>query len=385
MDSGELGTPYPFTIFALHALWTSWLDPEWTVGSGMSYGYLHRGLVLEYDATTGGYVVEIPTLGAGKRMGPFPSAVPNLPEGERVILGSLGSSRDEMLIIGRIPGVEPTIGEIPGLQAALDAKADDTEITVLDGRLDVIEPIVSAHTTQIAGKISSSVIGQPGGVASLDGTGKHPSGELNAGVELISRKNAASGYAGLDASSKLTGSQQVYSTSTAAVANTGSAGAANTASRGDHVHALPVVAQRTVWLVQREDNATLATATSATRVTIHSAAVTGLTENTVYRIDIKVPAYCTVTGAKMRISLHKTSSANPTLDDSTVEVQSVGTDDVHGLRLTYYYKTLAAETSVTFIVSGYRYAGTGNVVFVAFSGMPYTFEMTQVGTGYSTF
>lgn len=356
----------------------------------MTYGFLHRGRVLAYDPVTEGYEVEIPALGSGQRMGPFASSVPNLPEGERVVLASLGTSRDEMVIVGRVPGVEPEIGEIPGLQAALDALEDAD--AVLDGRLDVVEPIVAGHTSllathtsQIAGKIDASTAGQPNGVATLDGTGRHPAGQLNTGVELISRKNAASGYAGLDASSKLTGSQQVYSTTTAPVAATSAAGVANTASRGDHVHALPVVVQRTVWLVQREDNATLATATSATRVTIHSAATTGLTAETVYRIDIKVPAYCSVSGAKMRISLHKTSSANPTLDDSTVEVQSVGNDEVHGLRLTYYYKTLVAETAVTFVVSGYRYSGTGNVVFVAFNGMPYTFEMTQVGTGYSTF
>lgn len=349
----------------------------------MSYGYLHRGRIIELDVSTGGYIVEIPSLAPGRRMGPFAALAPNLPVGQRVVLASLGTSRDELVIIGRIPGTPPGIGEIPGLQAALDAL--EAEDVVLDGRLDVIEPIVSSHTTQIAGKVSSSSVGQPGGVASLDGTGKHPSSELNTGVELTSRKNAASGYAGLDASSKLTGSQQVYSTSATTVTTANSAGAANTASRGDHAHALPVAVQRTVWLVQREDDTTLATATNATRVTIHSAAVTGLTAETVYRIDIKVPAYCTVTGAKMRISLHKTSSANPTLDDSTPEVQAVGADEVHALRLTYYYKTLAAETAVTFIVSGYRYAGTGNVVFVAFNGMPYTFEMTQVGTGYSTF
>lgn len=356
----------------------------------MSYGFLHRGRVIEFDTTTGGYVVEVQTLAPTRRMGPFPSLVPGLVAGQRIVLASMSTSRDDMVILGRAPGLPPNIGDIPGLQAALNALT--AEDVVLDGRLDVIEPIVSGHTillathtTQIAGKVDSSTVGQPNGLATLDSSGKHPAAQLNSGVELTSRKNAASGYAGLDASSKLTGSQQVYSASATTVTTANAAGSADTASRGDHAHALPVTTQRTAWLVQREDNATLATATSATRVTIHSAATTGLTENTVYRIDIKVPAYCTVTGSKMRISLHKTSSANPTLDDSTPEVQAVGTDEVHALRLTYYYKTLAAETAVTFIISGYRYAGTGNVVFIAFNGMPYTFEMTQVGTGYNTF
>lgn len=116
----------------------------------MSYGYLHRGLIVEFDATTGGYVVEIPTLAPTRRMGPYPSTVPNLTAGQRVVLASLGTSRDEMVIVGRVPGVAPSIGQIPGLQAALDAKADDTEITALDARLDTVEPLVSSHTSTLA-------------------------------------------------------------------------------------------------------------------------------------------------------------------------------------------------------------------------------------------
>jgi hypothetical protein len=53
-----------------------------------------------------------------------------------------------------------------------------------------------------------------------------------------SEKNAANGYAGLDASSKLTGAQQVYAASTASVGSSASAGAADTAARGDHVHTI---------------------------------------------------------------------------------------------------------------------------------------------------
>lgn len=121
----------------------------------MSYGYLHRGRVIELDATTGGYFVEISTLAPARRMGPFPSLEPNLPEGQRVVLGSLSTSRDELVILGRVPGVPPTIAQIPGLQAALDGKADDAEITSLDARLDVVEPLVSSHTATLASHTST--------------------------------------------------------------------------------------------------------------------------------------------------------------------------------------------------------------------------------------
>lgn len=116
----------------------------------MNYGYLHRGRIVEYDPVTGGYIVEIPTLAPGRRMGPYPSLAPNLPAGQRILLASLATSRDEMVIIGRNPGAAPTMSEIPGLVAALNGKADDSEITALDGRLDVVEPLVADHTTTLA-------------------------------------------------------------------------------------------------------------------------------------------------------------------------------------------------------------------------------------------
>lgn len=354
----------------------------------MGYGYLHRGRIVEPDAITGGYIVEIPTLApGGRRMGPFAALVPNLPIGERVVLASLGESRDEMVIIGRVPGASTPIGEIPGLQAALDALT--AQDVVLDGRLDVVEPIVSSHTgtlashtstlathtTQIADKVSTTSVGVAGGVASLDGTGKHPSSELNTGVELISRKNAASGYAGLDSSSKLTGSQQVYATSVNDVNNANAAGSANTAARGDHVHR----GDLTVYCVQREDDATLGTSASTTRVALHTVALTGLLVNTMYRVQVKVTAYSSVTNDHVRAALYKTSTAGTVLDHSTNTTITIGGGDVHNLLLDYVYKTGAAETSVTIVVAAWREGGTGTATFKAWAGMPYKFQVTQLG------
>jgi hypothetical protein len=58
------------------------------------------------------------------------------------------------------------------------------------------------------------------------------------GAEQTANKNAASGYAGLDASSLLNPAQQVYAAvgAIAAVGGAAAAGVANSAARGDHVH-----------------------------------------------------------------------------------------------------------------------------------------------------
>lgn len=56
--------------------------------------------------------------------------------------------------------------------------------------------------------------------------------------QLTSEKNQANGYAGLNGSSKLTASQQVYAVvgNIVAVGDTAAAGTSDTAARGDHVH-----------------------------------------------------------------------------------------------------------------------------------------------------
>ncbi|WP_371538363.1 hypothetical protein OG210_21830 [Streptomyces sp. NBC_00466] len=80
------------------------------------------------------------------------------------------------------------------------------------------------------------------GVATLGSDAKVPVEQIpdmSATYVAMTQKNAASGVAGLDASSKLTGSQQLYS-ATGTILSVGSAnaaGSANSAARGDHVHA----------------------------------------------------------------------------------------------------------------------------------------------------
>jgi hypothetical protein len=99
------------------------------------YGPHERARVVSFDVGSGGYKVEVITRAQGRMWGPVMSTVPGLQENDRVILAQVGMSADEYVIIGRLPGTFPDFTEIPGLVAALAAKADDTEITTINGTL----------------------------------------------------------------------------------------------------------------------------------------------------------------------------------------------------------------------------------------------------------
>lgn len=102
------------------------------------YGYLHRGRVVSVDEATGGFFLTSIGLARTSRWGPTSSAVPGIAVGDRVILGSTGTSRDDLVIIAKVGADFPDIGDIPGLQAALNAKADDGEITTINNQIDTI-------------------------------------------------------------------------------------------------------------------------------------------------------------------------------------------------------------------------------------------------------
>lgn len=114
------------------------------------YGYLHRGRIISVDEVTGGFNLQSVGLARTSRWGPVPSAVPGLDVGDRVILGATGTSRDDLVIIAKVGADFPAIGDIPGLTAALAGKADDSEITAINGTLDdygdLLSDLASADT-----------------------------------------------------------------------------------------------------------------------------------------------------------------------------------------------------------------------------------------------
>lgn len=116
--------------------------------TGGEYGICHRAIVREVGAN--GVTVEIPTLAPGAPWGPIPSVVADLAESEQVLVAQISTSRDTLVVIGRIPGRAPTIAEIVGLATTITAlQAVDT---ALDGRLDTAETDIDAveavNTTQ---------------------------------------------------------------------------------------------------------------------------------------------------------------------------------------------------------------------------------------------
>jgi hypothetical protein len=159
--------------------------------SAPAYGTMHRGRIVRPDIVLDNYFVTISSAAPGRVIGPIQSAVRNLEPGDAVLLASIGTTRDDYVIVGRLPAFEPPaleIDDITGLQAALDDRATDAELqaaqdannfnflvvnsvndaqddrlddlddsvaaltaadTALDGRLDVVEPLVTANGAAI--------------------------------------------------------------------------------------------------------------------------------------------------------------------------------------------------------------------------------------------
>lgn len=121
-------------------------------GSGGNYGTLHRAVVR--SVTSAGVIVEIPLLAQNASWGPIPTAVPNLAVGEAVICAQISTSRDTLVVLGRIPGRAPTVGEVPTLSAtiaalqAADASAA-TSATALTARVTTAEGNITSQGTRL--------------------------------------------------------------------------------------------------------------------------------------------------------------------------------------------------------------------------------------------
>jgi hypothetical protein len=139
----------------------------------VSYGYLHLAKIVGYDDVTQAYYLESVALARTSKWGPSPSLVPGLQVGDRVVLGATGTSRDNLMIIGKVGAGFPTIPNIPGLLAqlnaliaadvvltavdvALDTRLDAVEATdiSLDGRLDTAEATLITHGVSISANTS---------------------------------------------------------------------------------------------------------------------------------------------------------------------------------------------------------------------------------------
>lgn len=146
------------------------------------YGILQRARVIS-GSDAAGWVVEVVNRAAGSRWGPVSSAVLGLAPGDRIIMAQIGLSADDYVIIARVPGEYPGIGDIPGLQAALDAKADDTEITAINATLASHAALLTSHGTQLADHASR--------VTGLEGWRTTAEGQISALQSAVAALQAA--------------------------------------------------------------------------------------------------------------------------------------------------------------------------------------------------
>lgn len=160
-----------------------------------NYGYAHSARVIGADAGTGGFYLESVALARTSKWGPVVSCVPGVEVGDRVVLISTGTSRDNLVIIGKMGDQFPEIPDIEGLQEALDALQDDIDLRALltDPRFtDARTPTAHAASHAVAGSdpltpaaigaLASALRGAANGVASLGADTKVPFAELPTGA-----------------------------------------------------------------------------------------------------------------------------------------------------------------------------------------------------------
>ena len=109
------------------------------------FGTLHRAIVVAITAQ--GVTVEIPSLAPNAPWGPIPTCVPNLAPGEAVVCAQISTSRDTLVVVGRVPGRAPTIAEIATLATTLTNIQNAA--TVLTGRVTTAEGSIAANSAAI--------------------------------------------------------------------------------------------------------------------------------------------------------------------------------------------------------------------------------------------
>jgi hypothetical protein len=113
------------------------------------YGYLHTARVINQDAASGGWFVQSVALARDRKWGPIPSCVAGLAPGDKVVLAATGTTRDNLLILGAFDPRYPDIGDIPGLQAALDLKADQSALDAFEVATEAdLAALVAANGVQ---------------------------------------------------------------------------------------------------------------------------------------------------------------------------------------------------------------------------------------------
>jgi hypothetical protein len=114
------------------------------------FGTTHRAIVRTLDPN--GVVVEVPALAPNGLWGPIPTCVSDLAINESVIVSQIGTSRDTLVVIGRVPGRAPTIVEIIDLATTLTAlQAADAALAASTSAADAALSVrINANVASIA-------------------------------------------------------------------------------------------------------------------------------------------------------------------------------------------------------------------------------------------
>lgn len=113
------------------------------------YGFLHLGTVIRRDTASGGYFLDSVGLARTLKWGPVPSCVPGLSKGDKVILGSKGTSRDDLVVLAKINNQFPGVGDIEGLLDALADKARAVDVDLIATQLAGVADDATALTARV--------------------------------------------------------------------------------------------------------------------------------------------------------------------------------------------------------------------------------------------
>lgn len=122
------------------------------------YGYAHRGSITGESELDGYWFVRCSAINPARPVGPYAATVPGLTVGDRVLLTQIGTTRDDLVITGKLPpdpldSILPIdIGDVTGLQTALDDKAAAADLTALQGDLASFQASTSLNFGAVTGK-----------------------------------------------------------------------------------------------------------------------------------------------------------------------------------------------------------------------------------------
>lgn len=128
------------------------------------YGFLHTARVVSQDVASGGWYVQSVSLARDRRWGPIPSCVAGLQAGDKVVLGATGTTRDNLLIVAALDPRYPDIGDIPGLQAALDLKATVADLDAFEAATSLNFLVVNNKNNEQDGRLTTA----EGDIAALE-------------------------------------------------------------------------------------------------------------------------------------------------------------------------------------------------------------------------